>query len=190
VSEGRITLLLRASSEGNRAAEEELIPLVYDELRRLAASYMRRERPDHTLQPTALVHEAYLKLVGQKVDWKNRSHFFGLAAQQMRRVLVSHARRHRAAKRGGGNKVSFDDALEVAEQQPRNMIAIDDLLKSFAVDYPRQAKVVDLRFFGGNTEEEVAEILGVAPETVIRDWKFAKTWLSHEIRSGHENDAR
>lgn len=182
-SEGQVTRLLRASSEGDPAAEAELIPLVYEELRLRAAGYMRIERPDHTLQPTALVHEAYLKLVGQDANWQNRSHFFGVAAQQMRRILVDHARRHRAAKRAGDERrVSFDDVFVATAKQPREVVAVDEALKTFAGEYPRHAQVVELRFFGGYTEDEVAQILGVSPETVKRDWKFAKTWLSRAIR--------
>jgi RNA polymerase sigma-70 factor (ECF subfamily) len=184
-TEGQVTRLLRASSEGDRAAEAELIPLVYGELRRRAASYMRLERPDHTLQPTALVHEAYLKLVGQDADWQNRAHFFGVAAQQMRRILVDHARRHNASKRPSGeNRVSFEDVLITAAQQPGELLAVDEALHKLTGTYPRHARVVELRFFGGYTEDEIARILEVSPETVHRDWIFAKTWLSRTIREG------
>jgi RNA polymerase sigma factor (TIGR02999 family) len=183
VSEGQVTGLLHASSEGNRAAEAELIPLVYNELRRLAASYMRIERVDHTLQPTALVHEAYLKLVGQDANWKNRSHFLGVAAQQMRRILVDHARRHRAAKRAGQEqRVCFQDVMVAATQQPKGLIAVDEALKTFAGEYPRHARVVELRFFGGYSENEISRILEISSKTVERDWRFAQTWLSREIR--------
>jgi len=181
-SAGLVTQLLHASSQGNRAAEAELIPLVYSELRRLAASYMRLERPDHTLQPTALVHEAYLRLVGQESNWQNRTHFLGVAAQQMRRILVDHARKHQAAKRAGReSRVPFEDVLAVASEQPDQVVAIDATLEQLASEFPRQARVVELRFFGGYTEDDIAGILAVSPETVKRDWRFAKTWLSREI---------
>jgi RNA polymerase sigma factor (TIGR02999 family) len=180
---GVITRLLRASSHGDRSAEGELIALVYGELHRRAANYMRRERPDHTLQPTALVHEAYLSLIGHDGDWQNRSQFFGVAAQQMRRILVDHARKHHAAKRvGNGVRVSFRDALATATEQPGDLAAIDEALERLAGEYPRQARVVELRFFGGYAEEEIARILGISVETVKRDWKFAKTWLSRDLR--------
>ncbi|SPF40420.1 RNA polymerase, sigma-24 subunit, ECF subfamily [Candidatus Sulfopaludibacter sp. SbA4] len=182
-SAGLVTQLLHASSQGNRAAEDELIPLVYAELRRLAASYMRLERPDHTLQPTALVHEAYLRLVGQESSWQNRTHFLGVAAQQMRRILVDHARKHKAAKRAGKeSRVSFEDVLAVALEQPGHVVEIDAALDQLAKEFPRQARVVELRFFGGYTEDDIAKVLAVSPETVKRDWRFAKTWLSREMR--------
>jgi len=180
---GVITRLLRASSQGDRSAEAELIPLVYGELRRRAAAYMRMERPDHTLQPTALVHEAYLRLIGQHEDWQNRSQFFGVAAQQMRRILVDHARKHKAIKRACGEiRTPFSDALATAMERPGVLIAIDEALERLGAEYPRQAKVVEMRFFGGYAEEEIGQILGIAPETVKRDWKFAKAWLIREVR--------
>jgi len=182
-SSGDVTRLLRAYSQGNRAAEAELIPLVYEELRKRAAGYMRFERPNHTLQATALVNEAYLKMVDQGANWQTRSHFFGVAAQQMRRILLDHARKHKAAKRGGaGQIVSFQDALATAQDKPAELLAIEDALQQLAQEYPRQARVVVLRFYGGYTEDEVAKILDISPETVKRDWKFAKAWLSREIR--------
>jgi RNA polymerase sigma factor (TIGR02999 family) len=180
---GPLTQLLRASSDGNRAAEAQLIPLVYDELRRLAGSYMRSERPDHTLQPTALVHEAYLRLIGQESNWKGRAHFFGVAAQQMRRILVDHARKHQAAKRAGRqSRVSFEDVLAVAVERPAQLVAVDEVLDRLAAEYPRQARVVELRFFGGYTEDNVAEILAISAETVKRDWRFARTWIGREVQ--------
>lgn len=181
-SAGLVTQLLHASSHGNQAAEAELIPLVYGELRRLAASYMRLERPDHTLQPTALVHEAWLRLVGQESNWRNQTHFLGVAAQQMRRILVDHARKHKAVKRAGReSRVSFEDVLAVALEKPGEVVAIDVALKQLASEFPRQARVVELRFFGGYTEDDIAGILTISPETVKRDWRFAKTWLSREM---------
>jgi RNA polymerase sigma-70 factor (ECF subfamily) len=182
-SEGQVTRLLHASNDGDRAAEEELISLVYGELRRRAAAYLRIERADHTLQPTALVHEAYLKMVGQETDWQNRAHFFGVAAQQMRRILVDHARKRQASKRAGSEHgITFDDALAVTAKQPQGLIAVDEALEGFAAEYPRHARVVELRFFGGYTEDEIARMLAVSPETVKRDWRFAKTWLNRAIR--------
>jgi len=181
--DGPVTQLLRASSEGNQAAEARLIPLVYDELRRLAGSYMRSERPDHTLQPTALVHEAYLRLIGQDANWKSRAHFLSVAAQQMRRILVDHARKHQAAKRAGGeSRVSFVDVLAVAAEKPTQLVSVDEALDLLAAEYPRQARVVELRFFGGYTEDNVAKILAISPETVKRDWRFARTWLGREVQ--------
>lgn len=180
---GIVTRLLRASSHGDRSAEAELSSAVHGDLRRRAAAFLRRERPDHTLQPTALVNEAYLRLVGQDGDWRNRSHFFGVVAQQMRRILVDHARKHRAAKRAGNEiRVSFRDALAAAAEQPGDLAAVDEALERLAGEYPRQARVVELRFFGGYTEQEIAGILAISVETVKRDWKFAKAWLSRDLR--------
>ena len=180
---GPVTALLRASSRGDPASEAELLSLVYSELHRRAAHYMRRERSDHTLQPTALVHEAYLRLRGQDCDWQNSSQFFGVAAQQMRRILVDHARKHQALKRAAvDGRVSFTNALETASERPSELMAIDDALGRLARQYPRQAKTVELRFFGGYSEEEIAGMMEISVETVKRDWKFAKTWLSRELR--------
>ncbi len=182
-SPGEVTRLLRASSQGDRDAEAALIPLVYSELRRRAASYMRRETPGHTLQPTALVHEAYLKLIGEEGNWQNRSQFFGVAARQMRRILVDHARKRKADKRAGGEvRASFQDALAIATERPAELVAMDDALELLALAYPRQAQVVELRFYGGYTEDEIARILGTSLETTKRDWKFARVWLSREVR--------
>ncbi|MBZ5596171.1 MAG: sigma-70 family RNA polymerase sigma factor [Acidobacteriia bacterium] len=176
---GEITELLRQVSDGNRAAEAQLVPLVYDELRHLAACYMRRERPDHTLQPTALVHEAYLKLVDQKgTSWQSRAHFYGVAAHLMRRILDDHAREAKAAKRAGGyQKIPLDTALVYAEEKSSQLIAIDEALNRLAENDPRQSRVVELRFFGGRSEEEIAEILEISVRTVKRDWRLAKAWL-------------
>jgi len=182
-SPGEVTRLLRASSQGDRDAEAALIPLVYAELRRRAASYMRRETPGHTLQPTALVHEAYLKLIGEEGNWQNRSQFFGVAARQMRRILVDHARKRKADKRAGGEvRATFQDALAIATERPGELVAMDDALELLALAYPRQAQVVELRFYGGHTEDEIARILGTSLETTKRDWKFARVWLSREVR--------
>lgn len=180
----QITRLLADARNGDRAAQNQLMPLVYAELRRVAAAYMRRERPDHTLQATALVHEAYLKLLPQRVSWESRSHFLGVAAQQMRRILVDHARQHKAAKRYGAEKpIQLDEALVMANQQPAELVALHEALEQFACEHGRQAKVVELRFFGGRKEDEIAQMLGVSVETVKRDWKFAKAWLNLALRA-------
>lgn len=159
------------------------MPVVYDELRKLAGAYLRRERPDHTLQPTALAHEAYLKLIDQRVGrWQNRTHFFGIAAQVMRRILVDHARATRAEKRGGDvRRVTLDEAAAWANPANIDLIALDDALKSLAAKDARKARVVELRFFGGLSVEETAEVLGVAAVTVMRDWALAKAFLLNEI---------
>jgi RNA polymerase sigma factor (TIGR02999 family) len=159
------------------------MPLVYQELRRLAGDYLRRERPDHTLQATALVHEAYLKLVDQnRVDWKNRAHFCGVAAQLMRRVLMEHARAHNAEKRGGKmEKLYLDETRELVQERPPDLIALDDALKSLAITFPRESEVVALKFFGGLEAREIAEVLQVSTKTVTRDWNFARLWLCREL---------
>lgn len=177
-----VTLLLAAVADGDNGARERLIQLLYPELRRRAAAYMRRERPDHTLQATALVHEVYLKLLPQRVRWQNRSHFLGVAAQQMRRILVDHARKHGAARRGSGEKVQLDDALAMTYEHPAEIIAIHELLARLAEERERQAKVVELRFFGGLTEDEIGRILNVSVEAVKRDWRFSKAWLAKQLR--------
>jgi RNA polymerase sigma-70 factor (ECF subfamily) len=179
-----VTALLSQLTQGNHEASEKLIPLVYDELKRLARAYMRRERPDHTLQPTALVHEAYLKLVEQRsVDWQSRAHFFGIAAQVMRRILVDHARRHLRKKRGGGQPaVPLDEALVFAPEQSLELVKLDQALEQLTKLDPRQGKIVELRFFGGLTVEQTAELLGISPKTVKRDWSVAKAWLYSEVR--------
>lgn len=186
-----VTLLLSALTRGDDGAASKLMPVVYDELRRLAGSYMRRERSDHTLQATALVHEAYLKLVEQhSVDWQSRAHFFGIAAQLMRRILIDHARGHSRDKRGGEHqKVSLDEAFVFAEQRADELIAVDDSLNRLAKIDPRQARVVELRFFGGLSVEEAAEVLGVSPKTVKRDWSVAKAWLYADLKERYGIDA-
>ena len=177
-------------SGGNSDAPARLMPLVYEELRRLARQYLQRERPDHTLQATGLVHEAYLRLVDQSTTtWQNRAHFFGVAAQVMRRVLVDYARAHRAEKRGGRwEKIAFDDALVPLAEGSVDLIALDDALKDLLTFDPRQSQIVELRFFGGLTNEEIGEVLDVSPTTVKREWRMAKAWLRREIRTG-EDDA-
>jgi RNA polymerase sigma-70 factor, ECF subfamily len=186
-----VTLLLSALTRGDDGAASKLIPVVYDELRRLAGSYMRRERADHTLQATALVHEAYLKLVEQRsVNWQSRAHFFGVAAQLMRRILIDHARGHSRQKRGGEQqKVSLDEALIFTEQQANELLAVDDSLNQLAKIDPRQAKVVEMRFFGGLSVEEAAEALGVSPKTVKREWSVAKAWLYADLKERYGIDA-
>ncbi len=160
------------------------MPLVYDELHRLASRYLSRERPDHTLQSTALVHEAYLRLISQRdVHWQNRSHFFGVAAQMIRRILVDHARAHQAAKRGSGAvKLSLDEALASPENQPDlDLLALDDALNRLAEIDPQQGRIVELRYFAGLSIDETAEVLHISPATVKRDWVMAKAWLFREI---------
>ncbi len=162
------------------------MPLVYDELRRLAHHYISRERPGHTLQTTALVNEAYLRLVNQKnVHWENRAQFFGLAAKLMRHILVDHARGLAYAKRGGGaRKVSLDEAAILSSEQAADLIALDDALEKLAREFPRKCRIVELRYFGGMTVEEAAEVLQVSPVTVMRDWNVAKAWLHRELSHG------
>ena len=178
-----VTQLLKQWSDGEKAALDSLTPVVYDELRRLAANYLHRERPDHTLQPTAVVHEAYMRLVDQQsVRWQNRAHFFGIAAQMIRRILVDHARGVRAAKRGGGvAALSLDEALGVSEKRDLEVEALDDALRTLSQIDPQQGRIVELRFFTGLSIEETAEVLGVSESTVKRDWVSAKAWLFREL---------
>jgi RNA polymerase sigma factor (TIGR02999 family) len=178
-----ITQLLAAWSEGNQAALDQLYPLVYNELRRLAHGYLRRERKGHTLQTTALINEAYLRLVDQKhVHWANRSHFFGISAQIMRRILIDHARRYDYAKRGGGaQRISLDEAAVVAKQRGRALLMLDEALKSLAKIDPRRSQVVELRYFGGLNNEEIAGVLKISENTVMRDWNMARAWLYQEL---------
>jgi RNA polymerase sigma-70 factor (ECF subfamily) len=180
---GEVTHLLLGLRAGDRDAEDKLVAVVYGELRRMAARYMRQERPDHTLQVTALVNEAYVRLIDQRgKDWQNRAHFFGVAAQVMRRVLVDHARTHHTAKRGGDlQKVSLDDAPLFSPQRSEQLIGLDDALSRLATIDSRQARMVELRFFGGLSEREVAEVLGISSRTVKRDWSVAKAWLYGEM---------
>ena len=184
-------MLLSALTNGEDGAASKLIPLVYDELRRLAGSYMRRERVDHTLQATALVNEAYLKLIEQRaVNWQSRAHFFGVAAQLMRRILIDYARGHTREKRGGEQKkVSLDEVFLFSEQQADELLAVDDSLNLLEKMDPRQARVVELRFFAGLSVEEAAEALGVSPKTVKRDWSVAKAWLYADLKERYGMDA-
>jgi RNA polymerase sigma factor (TIGR02999 family) len=177
------TALLLAWGRGDPRAFEELVPLVHDELRRLARRYMARERPDHTLQATALVNEAYLRLIDLKrIRWQDRAHFFAMSARVMRRILVDFARARRQDKRGGGApKVSLDEALLVGEATGRDLVALDDALQALAAVHPRKSEVVELRYFGGLSLEETAEALHISTDTVKRDWRFAKLWLLREL---------
>jgi RNA polymerase sigma-70 factor (ECF subfamily) len=185
MASGDVTELLARLSNGQQDVLPALVPLVYDELRRLAEHYLRKERGDHTLQPTALVHEAYLRLVDQRrVHWQNRAHFFGVAAQAMRRVLVDHARAHRASKRGGAwSRVTLDEAVEVGSGGGASidLIALDEALSRLAAADPQQSRIAELRYFGGLTIEQTAEALGVSTATVKREWTVAKAWLRREI---------
>jgi len=186
-----VTQLLIDWSNGSQDAAEPLFPLVYEELRRLAHRYMRRERPGHTLQTTAVVHEAYLRLIDQKhVQWQNRAHFFAIAAQMMRRILITHAQSHSYAKRGGGAfKVPLDEAAILSQERAGELIALDDALKSLAVFDVRRSQVVELRFFGGLSNEEIAEVLKISPNTVMRDWNVAKAWLYREMSKEHRDES-
>ena len=179
----QISQLLVAWSNGDQAAADQLMPLVYDQLRQMAKRYMAGQPPGHTLQTTALIHEAYLKLVGREdKHWKNRAHFFGVAARAMRHILVDYARARHAAKRGGeARAVSLDEAELVTNHQAGELVALDDALNKLAELAPRQSRVVELRYFGGLSVEEAAEVLRVSPETVTRDWRMAKAWLIREL---------
>ena len=180
-----VSQLLVELSNGNHAVVDALLPLIYDELRNLAANYLRRERRDHTLQPTALVHEAYLRLVDQRsVNWQNRAHFFGVAAQLMRRILVDHARAHNAEKRGHDfQKLSLDENIDKADERSAELIALDDALKELAEIDEQKSRIVELRYFGGLTVEETAEVLGVTPVTIKRHWRMAKAWLHGRMQN-------
>ncbi len=178
-----VTQLLVAWSNGDQAALEKLMPLIYDELHRLAHRYMAQERPEHTLQTSALVDEAYVRLVDQRdVHWQNRAQFFGIAATSMRRILVSYARSRNRAKRGGGAlQVSLDEAALLSDERAAGMVALDEALERLAAVDPRKSQVVELRYFGGLSINETAEVLKVSPGTVMRDWTLAKAWLRREI---------
>jgi RNA polymerase sigma factor (TIGR02999 family) len=178
-----VTALLIDWRAGDDGAVEKLVPLVHGELRRIAKRHMAGERPDHVLQATALVNEIYIRLIDiRRVQWQDRAHFFAMAARLMRRVLVDFARARNNQKRGGAlHRVTFDQDLAVATDTPDNLIAIDDALRALAAQYERKAQVVELRFFGGLSVEETAEVLKISPETVMRDWKFAKNWLLREL---------
>ena len=185
---GQVTQLLKAMHAGDAQAAESLLPLVYAELHRLAKGYMRRERPDHTLQATALINEAYLKLVGEDIDWNSRAHFIGLAANVMRRVLVDYARAHNAEQRGGGlQRVEMQDELAISAAQLDEVEDLDEALKKLEKENPRQARVVELRYFGGLSVEQIGALLQIAPRSVKRDWALARIWLFRQLRPGAKN---
>ena len=186
-----VTGLLKAWSEGSPQALDELMPLVYGELHKIARAYMRRQRPGQTFQTTALANEAYLKLVGaQGVGWKDRAHFFAVAAQMMRRILVDATRARCAAKRqAGGLRVTFSDQLPIRAQDDTNLLALDDALSALARHDARKARVVELRYFGGLSVEESAEVLKISGQSVLRDWKLAKSWLARELSRSERNES-
>jgi len=189
-SSRRVTGLLLAWREGDERALERLIPLVHEELHRLARRHMRGERGDHTLQTTALINEAYLRLVDvRRLQWRDRAHFFAMAARLMRRVLVDHARARRSLKRGGGAPaLSLDEAPAVARERERDLVALDDALKALETVDRRKSQVIELRFFGGLSVDETAEVLQVSGDTVMRDWRLAKAWLLRELRTTSAHD--
>ena len=184
-SQHEVTKLLVRLTDGDGAVLDELLPLVYAELRRLASSYLRRERQGHTLEPTALVHEAYLRMIDQtQAHWQNRAHFFGVAAQMMRRILIDHARAHQADKRGGEfQKLSLDENIDVSGVRAAELVALDDALNRLAEIDPQKSRIVELRFFGGLSVDETAEVLGVSVPTVKRHWRMAKAWLYGEVQN-------
>jgi RNA polymerase sigma-70 factor (ECF subfamily) len=182
---GQVTQLLRAMRAGDPQAAQDLLPLVYAELHRLAKAYMRRERPDHTLQATALINEAYLRLAGEEIDWKNRAHFIGLSAQVMRRVLVDYSRAHKAEQRGGGlQRVEMQEELAVSPEKLEQVQEIDELLTKLEKEKPRQARVVELHYFGGLSYEEIGGLLQVTPRTAKTDWALARIWLFEQLQPG------
>jgi len=190
-SPGDVTALLRQASAGDQAALERLLPLVYDELRRLAADHLGRERPDHTLQPTALVHEAWIRLVDQtRTSWESRGQFLAVAATSMRRILVDHARgRARIKRAAAGERVALEEDAAVAAERGVDLVAIDEALRKLGEDDSRKVRVIELRFFAGMTIEETAAALSIAPATVKRDWEFARLWLLRELSGEGGGDA-
>lgn len=191
ISSQQVTDLLQAWSDGDQTALEQLMPLVYTELHRLAKRYMHRERSGHTLQTTALINEAYLRLIERShTRWENRAHFFAISAQLMRQILVDFARSRRSRKRGGEEfQVSLGEALPVAVKRDADLVALDDALQALAAIDARKSRIVELRFFGGLSEEETAEALKISPATVRRDWKVAKVWLLRELKKGQKDGA-
>ncbi len=184
-SSQQLTQMLIQLSEGNAQMVDDILPLIYDELRRLAGNYLRRERSDHTLQPTALVHEAYIKLIDQtQVKWQNRAHFFGIAANIMRRILVDYARQHKAEKRGGAaEKMPLEEEiLIVSEGKSAELLALDEALENLAKIDPQKSKIVELRYFGGLSVEETAEVMNCSAVTIKRQWRMAKAWLYGRIK--------
>jgi RNA polymerase sigma-70 factor (ECF subfamily) len=190
-SPGEVTSLLHALRQGDRAAGDKLSPLVYSELHRLARAYMRRERANHTLQPTALINEAYMRLAQASIDWQNRAHFIGVAANAMRRILVDHARAHMAAARGGEfQQVEWTESLGLPAERSRELIDLDEALHQLEKLNPRQAKIIELRYIGGLSFEEVGAVLELSPRTAKRDWALARLWLFRRIgRKTGENGA-
>jgi RNA polymerase sigma factor (TIGR02999 family) len=186
-----VTRLLQDWGKGDQQALEELLPLIYSELRRLAHNFLYRERPGHTLQTTALVHEAYLRLIDQRdARWQNRAHFFALAAQAMRRILIDSARRHAALKRGGpAENLSLDEAASISVEPDASLLALDEALDALAELDPRQSRIVELRYFGGMTIEETAEVLETSPATIKREWAMARAWL-HQSLTEHPGSRR
>lgn len=180
-----VTILLNQMSEGSRSAPEELLPLVYEDLRRLAHAYFTNENNDHTLQATALVHEAYIRLVNwEDVSWQNRAHFFAVAAEVMRKVLIDHARKRNAQKRSGGQRIVLDDAAGLPNKKEFEILKLEEAMQSLETVDSRQARIVELRFFGGLSIEETAYVLGISETTVRREWTFAKAWFQRELTSG------
>ena len=190
-SPNEVTELLIKWSKGDKAALDELMPVIHSELRRLARRYMARERPGHTLQTTALINEAYVRLVDQQgVEWQDRAHFFAVAAQIMRHILVDHARKYQSEKRGAGlQKIALDDVAVANQERASELIALDEALDALAALDPRQSQIVELRFFGGLTVEETAEVMKLAPITVMREWRLAKAWLRDAIAGGHDRES-
>ena len=187
-SSTEVTVLLERWRSGDRAALDLLMPLVYEELRRLARHYLRQERPDHTLQSTALVHEAYVRLVGQDLpEWQSRAHFFGVAARLMRQILVDHARNHQAAKRGGNlPRLTLDESIAGSAPRDWDILALNDALSHLADISPKQSEIVELRFFSGLSIEETSDVLGISPATVKRNWIAARAWLFREMKRGEQ----
>jgi RNA polymerase sigma factor (TIGR02999 family) len=189
VAKDQVGELLRAWSDGDASALERLTPIVYDELHRLARRYMRGERPGHSLQTTALVNEAYMRLVDyERMQWQNRAHFFAVSAQVMRRILVEHARRHNLKRGGGVPHVSLEEAAQVGGGRAADLVALDDAMNTLAQLDPRKAQVVEMRFFGGLDVDETADVLKVSPATVMRDWSTAKAWLYRELAGGTRDE--
>ena len=184
--DANVTRILKRASCGDDSAVKRLMPLVYDELRALAESYLQNERPDHTLQATALVHEAYVRLIKQEdVEWQNRAHFFGVAAQAIRRILVDHARGHKRAKRGGDlQRFHLDEDIALSDAPDLDLLGLDEAMEKLATFHERAARVVELRFFGGLNREEVAEFLGISLRTMADDWRLARAWLRRELQEG------
>jgi len=187
-SDHDVTVLLREWSDGNQQALTELLPIIYDELRRVAHQYLHREHGDQTLQTTALVHEAYLKLIDQRsVNWQNRAHFFAIAAQAMRRILIDNARRRTAGKRGKGEKISLEDVATVSTQKHQSLLALDEALHELEKIDPQQSRIIELRYFGGLTIEETATAMDISPATVKREWAMARAWLYKALTTAPVN---